>query len=122
MLQPYGLKSVAEYTELCEKDSQFPLNPKATFSSYFTTWTDYLSIQDGLFYTFTECSKEIAQMMRSPQLKKMLRRLQLTNDYDKLLTIVSTQDIKIPSKEISIEIYSLNNLSELMPCHSNKIR
>jgi superfamily II DNA or RNA helicase len=102
--------SVPEYWKLCEKDLQFPDNPKEIFQEKFKSWLDYLSIDGDKFYTLEECRKKINLLMRWSSELKILK---LKNKLAEILYSVSQTDDRIPSTvELVDNLYKISTLND----------
>jgi superfamily II DNA or RNA helicase len=109
-LKEKHLTSVPDYFKICEKDFQFPTNPREIFQEKFKSWMDYLSIDEDRFYTLGECRREVNKgMRRHPEIKQ----LKLENKLAEILECVSQTDARIPSTvELVNDLYKITTLNE----------
>lgn len=108
LIAPYGIKSKAEYYELCNKDNRLSREPDIQFGASFVNWIDYLSIARE-FYDLAECKRKIAHYMElQPELKSIT--LKLSDIVDKLCKL----DVLFPPSDLWVEYYMVNSVRDII--------
>ena len=111
-----NVKTKEEYNELCERDYRLSKDPETIFGNNFTTWIDYLSIEN-IFYNIDECKEKIKNyLLKHDELKKYYMNLSMvTNELCK-------KDSSFPPHDLWIEYYNLKSLEDIIIIKNNKKR
>ena len=111
-----NIKTKEEYNELCERDYRLSKDPETIFGNNFTTWIDYLSIEN-IFYNIDKCKEKIKNYLsKHDELKKYYMNLSMvTNELCK-------KDSSFPPHDLWIEYYNLKSLEDIIIIKNNKKR
>lgn len=111
-----NVKTKEEYNKLCERDYRLSKDPETIFGNNFTTWIDYLSIEN-IFYNIDECKEKIKNYLsRHDELKKYYMNLSMvTNELCK-------KDPSFPPHDLWVEYYDLKSLEDIIIIKNNKKR
>jgi len=102
-----GIKTKAEYYELCDRDERLTREPEVLYCLSFKGWLDYLSIEKK-YYDLETCKKKVKEYLAlCPVNKYFLDITTLCEDLYK-------KDAMFPPSDLWVEYYNVYNLGEII--------
>jgi predicted helicase len=103
-----NITSKNEYYELCDNDIRLTKEPEIVYKGKFTNWIDYLSIERK-YYDLETCKSKVEEYL---SLYSYLKDFGV--ELSKITVELCKLDSLFPPKELWVEYYNVNELSDII--------